>query len=39
MGNRVGEPRRALRTTLAGPIRTGRYFEDRASASDPLLVD
>jgi taurine dioxygenase len=39
MGNRVDEPRRALRTTLAGPVRTGRYFEDVATTTGPLLVD
>ena len=32
MGNRPGEPRFGLRTTLAGPLRTGRYFDKDAVA-------
>lgn len=32
MGNRPGEPRFGLRTTLAGPMRTGRYFDKDAVA-------
>jgi taurine dioxygenase len=39
-GNRPGEPRKGLRTTLAGPTRTGRYFEAGATAEDlPALMD
>jgi hypothetical protein len=30
MGNRPDEPRFGLRTTLAGPLRTGRYFDEQA---------
>jgi hypothetical protein len=37
MGNRPGEPRFGLRTTLAGPLRTGRYYE--ADARAPSLGD
>jgi taurine dioxygenase len=32
MGNRPGEPRFGLRTTLAGPLRTGRYYNADARA-------
>ena len=32
MGNRPGEPRFGLRTTLAGPLRTGRYWDENAVA-------
>lgn len=32
MGNRPGEPRFGLRTTLAGPMRTGRYYDKDAVA-------
>ena len=32
MGNRPGEPRFGLRTTLAQPLRTGRYFDKDAVA-------
>jgi taurine dioxygenase len=39
MGNALDDTRRALRTTLAGPTRTGRYFEASAAGSGPLLVD
>lgn len=35
MGNRPGEPRFGLRTTLAGPTRTGRYYDKDAVA--PML--
>jgi taurine dioxygenase len=39
-GNRVGERRRGLRTTLAGQLRTGRYFDPEAAAPEgPALVD
>lgn len=31
MGNRPGEPRFGLRTTLAGPLRTGRYWDADAA--------
>ena len=40
MGNRPGEPRFGLRTTLAGPLRTGRYFDEdagRAGGVDGLM--
>jgi taurine dioxygenase len=33
MGNRPGEPRFGLRTTLAGPLRTGRYYDENAHAA------
>jgi taurine dioxygenase len=38
MGNWPGEPRFGLRTTLAGPLRTGRYFDD-ATVAGPALTD
>ena len=39
-GNRLGEARFGLRTTLAGPIRTGRYFdEDAAGQAERQLAD
>ena len=34
MGNLPTEPRYGLRTTLAGPLRTGRYFDPAATAPD-----
>jgi taurine dioxygenase len=39
MGNRPGEPRFGLRTTLAGPLRTGRYFDTDAEAVPVELTD
>lgn len=33
LGNRPGEPRFGLRTTLAGPLTTGRYFDEDAGAA------
>ena len=39
MGNRPGDPRFGLRTTLAGPLRTGRYFDEDAQAPDLQLAD
>jgi taurine dioxygenase len=33
MGNLPGEPRFGLRTTLAGPLRTGRYFDEDARSA------
>jgi taurine dioxygenase len=39
MGNRLGDPRHGLRTTLAGPLRTGRYFEEYARSHHPPLAD
>lgn len=39
VGNRIGDRRRGLRTTLAGSMNTGRYFEESASAGAPALVD
>lgn len=39
-GNRLGEPRFGLRTTLAGPIRTGRYFDEAvAGQAERQLAD
>jgi taurine dioxygenase len=32
-GNKPSEPRKGLRTTLAGSLRTGRYFEQNAVAA------
>ena len=40
LGNKPDDPRWGLRTTLAGPVRTGRYFEAGAKASNaPTMVD
>jgi taurine dioxygenase len=40
LGNAPGEPRRGLRTTLAGPVRTGRYVEaDDKAAEHAALAD
>jgi taurine dioxygenase len=40
VGNRLGDRRRGLRTTLAGEIYTGRYFDEAAAPpSGPALVD
>jgi taurine dioxygenase len=39
MGNRPGEPRFGLRTTLAGPLRTGRYFDENAEPAPAPLAD
>ena len=39
MGNRLGERRWGLRTTLAERLRTGRYADEGAEAPDTLLVD
>jgi taurine dioxygenase len=40
VGNRVEDRRRGLRTTLAGALNTGRYFEDTAATPGaPALVD
>jgi taurine dioxygenase len=39
VGHKLGEPRRALRTTLAGALRTGRYFDPAAEAQAPALAD
>jgi taurine dioxygenase len=39
-GNRVGDRRRGLRTTLAGQLSIGRYFHEEAAApTGPALVD
>ena len=39
-GNEPDDPRWGLRTTLAGPVRTGRYFEDGVQASIvPTMAD
>jgi taurine dioxygenase len=40
VGNKPGDRRRGLRTTLAGQLRTGRYFEESATApASPVLAD
>jgi taurine dioxygenase len=40
VGNKIGDRRRGLRTTLAGQLRTGRYYERSATAfKGPALVD
>lgn len=40
VGNRLGDRRRGLRTTLAGQLNTGRYFaEVTAQRGAPTLVD
>jgi taurine dioxygenase len=39
VGNRPSEPRFGLRTTLAGPMRTGRYFDPDARKPDLQLND
>jgi taurine dioxygenase len=38
-GNTPDQHRKGLRTTLAGATRTGRYFDEGAKATAPLLVD
>jgi taurine dioxygenase len=37
VGNRLGDRRRGLRTTLAGQLNTGRYFEETASGARALV--
>jgi taurine dioxygenase len=40
IGNKIGDRRRGLRTTLSGQLRTGRYFDESSVASKgPALVD
>lgn len=40
VGNEPGDRRRGLRTTLAGQLRAGRFFDESAtSAKGPVLVD
>jgi taurine dioxygenase len=39
MGNRPDEPRFGLRTTLAQPLLTGRYFDPKARKPDLMLND
>ena len=40
LGNTLGQPRRGLRTTLAGSLRTGRYFDPHAQPAQlPLAAD
>lgn len=39
MGNLPGEPRYGLRTTLAGPLRTGRYFDGSALRPATAMAD
>ena len=36
-GNSPEEPRFGLRTTLAGPLKTGRYFDPEATKPDLQL--
>jgi taurine dioxygenase len=38
-GNLVNEMRWGLRTTLAGPLRTGRYFESGIERKSPQIAD
>jgi taurine dioxygenase len=39
MGYDLGQPRRGLRTTLAGALRTGRYFDPAAVTQAPGVAD
>jgi taurine dioxygenase len=40
LGNKPGQPRRGLRTTLAGSLRTGRFFDESAQPAQwPLAAD
>jgi taurine dioxygenase len=39
VGNLPEEPRFAQRTTLAGPLRTGRYYDAEAKAPETVIVD
>ena len=40
VGNKPGEPRRGLRTTLAGSLRTGRLFDQSSRAPElPMAAD
>lgn len=39
VGNRLEDRRRGLRTTLAGQLNTGRYFEDVTAPGATALVD
>jgi hypothetical protein len=39
VGNRLEDRRRGLRTTLAGQLTTGRYFEDVTAPGATALVD
>jgi taurine dioxygenase len=39
MGNRPDQQRFGLRTTLAGPTRTGRYFDENATPAQSRLTD
>jgi len=39
VGNKLGDRRRGLRTTLAGQLRTGRYFNETAKPAGSGLVD
>jgi taurine dioxygenase len=38
-GHKLDDYRQGLRTTLAGPLRTGRYFEDGAEQKTPDFAD
>lgn len=39
-GNKLNEPRKGLRTTLAGSVRTGRFFDTGANVDAlPLMAD
>jgi taurine dioxygenase len=39
VGNKLGDRRRGLRTTLAGQLRIGRFFDESATADGPVVVD
>ena len=39
MGNLPDEPRYGLRTTLAGPLRTGRYYDEDAKEPTQAIAD
>ncbi|MGB8362906.1 MAG: TauD/TfdA dioxygenase family protein [Rhizomicrobium sp.] len=40
VGNKLGDPRRGLRTTLAGALRTGRFFDQETQARElPRIAD
>jgi taurine dioxygenase len=39
MGNKIGDRRWGLRTTLAGPLRTGRYVDEGVEGATPNFAD
>ena len=39
LGNHPSQPRRGLRTTLAGSLHTGRYFDNASGLKAPVLAD